>query len=143
MHQLVNALRCSYVHGVLMKVDQQGLVEVWEYNVERRQWKEDRFYKLKSNGPVCAAVYVPTHQCVVWSERVESNSSLSMHCVKQQQLVGDRGGCVCVCVRVCVCVCVCVRVCVCVCVCVSVCVCVCVCVRICVYVCKLTCMYVL
>ena len=28
MHQLVYVLMCSYVHGVLIKVDQQGLVEV-------------------------------------------------------------------------------------------------------------------
>ena len=35
MHQLVYVLKCSYIHGVLIKVDQQGLVEVWGYNVER------------------------------------------------------------------------------------------------------------
>ena len=64
-------------------------MKVWQYSVDKETWSVKKTHKLKTQGPLTAAVLVPNQQCVVWCEREKDDGH---HCsVRQQKLYGNEG----------------------------------------------------
>ena len=82
----VYCIHCTYCFP---QIDNLGMARVWQYSVEKEAWSVKKSHKLKTKGPLTAAVLIPNQQCVVWCEREKDNEQRCS--IKQQKLYGSEG----------------------------------------------------